>query len=102
MNLQRTHILLDPNQKKTLEEIAKRHGRSVSDLTRELIEKGIEQLNRERELEIQKRLEALDQAHQVRELILREREDAPIEVDLVKVLREMREERDGTLLGRDR
>lgn len=102
MNLQRTHILLDPNQKKTLEEIAKRHGRSVSDLTRELIEKGIEQLNRERELEIQKRLEALDQAHQVRELILREVEDAPIEVDLVKVLREMREERDGTILGRDR
>lgn len=102
MNLQRTHILLDPNQKKTLEDIAKRHGRSVSDLTRELIEKGIEQLNRERELEIQKRLEALDQAHQVRELILREREDAPIEVDLVKVLREMREERDGTILGRDR
>jgi glycerol-3-phosphate dehydrogenase len=102
MNLQRTHILLDPNQKKTLEEIAKRHGRSVSDLTRELIAKGIEQLNRERELEIQKRLEALDQAHQVRELILREREDAPIEVDLVKVLREMREERDGTILGRDR
>lgn len=102
MNLQRTHILLDPNQKKTLEEIAKRQGRSVSDLTRELIEKGIKQLNRERELEIQKRLEALDQAHQVRELILREREDAPIEVDLVKVLREMREERDGTILGRDR
>ena len=102
MNLQRTHILLDPNQKKTLEEIAKRHGRSVSDLTRELIEKGIEQLNRERELEIQKRLEALDQAYQVRELIMREREDAPLEVDLVKVLREMREERDGTILGRDR
>lgn len=102
MNLQRTHILLDPNQKKTLEDIAKRHGRSVSDLTRELIEKGIEQLNRERELEIQKRLEALDQAHQVRELILRERDDAPLEVDLIKVLRELREERDGTILGRDR
>ena len=42
MALKRTHILLDSEQKRALDEIARRQGRSVSELAREYIANGID------------------------------------------------------------
>jgi predicted transcriptional regulator len=93
MVLQRMHIMLDPEQKRVLEEIAQQQKRSVSELAREYISDGIERFNQERAEDIQRRLAALDRAEQVRMTIRRERGGMPLDVDVVEIIREMRAER---------
>ena len=61
----RTHLLLDPDQHKMLAQLAKREGRSISDLTREIVQEGIEQRQRLFVVEQQRRLQALARARQV-------------------------------------
>lgn len=94
MAMQRTHIMLDPEQKRALEKIAQVQGRSVSELAREYITDGIERYNRERTETIHHRLEALERAEQAREMIRRERGGKTLDVDVVEIIRQMRVERD--------
>lgn len=94
--------MLDPEQKRALEKIAQQQGRSVSELAMEYITDGIERFNRERAESIQRRLAALERAEQVREMIRLERGGKPLDVDIVEIIQEMREERDGDILDRNR
>ena len=45
----RAQILLDPKQRRKLEEIARREGRSISAVTRQVIDAGLETLENEAE-----------------------------------------------------
>jgi len=101
MPLKRTHIMLDPEQKKTLEEIANQQGRSVSELAREYIYNGIDRYMQEQSEQIQKRIEVLEHAQRVRERIQKERKGVPLDVSPVDLIREMRNERDDTILDTD-
>ncbi len=38
MSKYRTHLLLDPDQHKALAQLARREGRSISELTREIVQ----------------------------------------------------------------
>jgi hypothetical protein len=46
----RAQILLDPRQRRWLEEIARREGKSISAVTRQVIALGLEQIENEAEL----------------------------------------------------
>ena len=93
----RAQILLEPEQHKKLAEIATRAGRSVSDVVREAVAEYV--VTRTHEDQWERRLRALERIKQHREQMLRERGGKPIEVDLVKMLDEIREERDNELLA---
>jgi hypothetical protein len=102
MTLQRTHILLKPEQQRALADIALREGRSVSDLAREIIQQGItERQNQEQELREQ-RLATLNNVLKVRQAIIEKRGGKPLEIDIVQLINEMREERDDDILSRGR
>ncbi len=46
----RAQILLDPEQRRKLEELARREGRSISAVTRQVIDAGLEKLESEAEI----------------------------------------------------
>jgi predicted DNA-binding protein len=100
MTLQRTHILLEPEQQRRLAEIAHLEGRSRSDLARELIRQGLEQRQVEYTQEQTRRLAALDNARQVRREIHQASGGASYQVDLVDLIQKMRQERDNELIQR--
>ena len=97
----RTHLLLDPDQHKMLAQLAKREGRSISDLTREIVQEGIEQRQRLFVVEQQRRLQALARARQVRQAILREHGGVPLDLNPSDLIAGLREERDDRVLGGD-
>jgi predicted CopG family antitoxin len=92
--LQRTQILLEPEQHKVLSEIARSEGRSVSEVVREIIRERLAQREQEINANIKRRLEALERIRAHREAILARRGGKPIEMDVVEMINEMREERD--------
>jgi predicted HicB family RNase H-like nuclease len=100
MTLQRTHILLEPEQQRRLAEIAHLEGRSLSDLARELIQQGLDQRQVEYTQEQKRRMAALDNARQVRRAIYEVSGGASYQVDLVDLIQKMREERDDELIQR--
>jgi hypothetical protein len=93
-SLHRTQILLEPEQHQALVELARREGRSVSDIVRELLREQLEQRKRVSQSVTQRRLEALARVRRHREEMLARRDGKPLEVDLVKMLQQMREEQD--------
>jgi len=99
MALQRVHILLEPGQHRLLSDIARREGRSVSEVTREIVQQGIQQRQQDYKLIQDRRLTALKNAQRVRKAILEERGAKLLEIDVVKLIHEMREERDDRILG---
>jgi len=88
--LYRTQILLRPEQHRRLQEIARREKRSISQISRDLLEYAL----RQRERAVEARLQGVYAAHQVAERILQERGGVPIDVDVVALLHEAREERE--------
>jgi hypothetical protein len=99
MALVRTHILLEPEQQRKLAELARRKGRSVSDLARELIQQGLEAQAQEYTREQAQRLAALEGLSQLRKAI---REESPVDLyqlDITKLIQENRDERDSNNLG---
>jgi hypothetical protein len=93
-NLQRVNLMLERRQREALERIARKKGRSVSDLVREYVTKGIEDENTGQ----QERLEALESARALSKRILKRRGGKPLS-DAVGVIEQMREERGDELLG---
>ena len=93
-NLQRVNLMLERRQREALERIARKKGRSVSDLVREYVTQGIESENSPQ----QERLEALENARALTQRILKRRGGKPIS-DAVDIIKQMREERDDELLG---
>jgi predicted DNA-binding protein len=96
----RTHILLDPDQHKNLVQLARREGRSVSELTREIVQQGIEQRKKSYVLEQKKRMQALEIARKVRQSVLQDHDGAPLDLNIDDVITEMRAARDGKILDR--
>jgi predicted HicB family RNase H-like nuclease len=99
MALQRTHILLKPEQQKALVEIAQQEGRSVSDLAREIIQQGIDERQKQQEELRAQRLATLEKLRLLRESILARRGGKPFDLDVVQLIKEMREERVDDILG---
>ncbi len=92
--LYRTQILLEPEQHQELSAIARREGRSVSELVREFVQCQLEQRKAEQDKAINKRVEAFERILERREQILAERGGEYIDFDFVQALHEAREEQD--------
>jgi len=93
-NLQRVNLMLERRQREALERIARKKGRSVSDLVREYVTQGIQNENTPQ----QERLEALENARALTKRVLKRRGGVPLS-DAVEVIDQMRDERDDELLG---
>jgi hypothetical protein len=93
-NLQRVNLMLERRQREALERIARKKGRSVSDLVREYVTQGIESENTAQ----QERLEALENARALTTRILKRRGGAPLS-DAIEIIDQVRKERDDELLG---
>jgi len=93
-NLQRVNLMLERRQREALERIARKKGRSVSDLVREYVTQGIQNENTPQ----QERLEALENARALTKRVLKRRGGVPLS-DAVEVIDQMRDEHDDELLG---
>jgi hypothetical protein len=89
----RAQILLDPKQRRRLEELAQREGRSISAVTRQVIDAGLEQIESETEL-WKKRSFILSDLR-----IRRELQPAEYGADLINEARQEREDERDTLWG---
>lgn len=97
--LYRTQILLAPEQHKALAEIAHKEGRSISDVARQTIGLGLKQLKQSEEADLQKKLDALERIRENKNKILKRRGGKPIDIDVVELINQMREERDAHILA---
>jgi predicted DNA-binding protein len=91
MTLQRVQMLLEPDQRRKLAELAKAHGKSIAEITRQAIDAGLETLGA-----IEKRermLAALEAARKLRDSM------PMLDVDVVAEIHQMREERDNELIS---
>jgi plasmid stability protein len=93
-NLQRVNLMLERSQREALECIARKKGRSVSDLVREYVTQGIESESTPQ----QERLETLENTRALTNRILKRRNGKPLS-DAVEVMDQIREERDDELLS---
>ena len=87
----RSQILLDPRQRRRLEELAQREGRSISAVTRQVIDIGLEQI--ENEAEIWKNRARVLQGLRV----LRDRQPSEYAGDLINLARQEREDEGDSL-----
>ena len=97
MVMERVQMLLEPRQRRKLAELAQAQGKSIAEIAREAIDKGLEQMAEDDHQA--KMLAALDKARQVRES-MRQRYGKPLDIDVVEDIRQMREERDEELMRR--
>jgi predicted DNA-binding protein len=92
--MHRTQILLEPEQHQALAEIARSEGRSVSEIVREIIRQRLEEREQEIDADVKRRLEAMERIREFRNRILARRGGKPIDIDVVEMINQMREERD--------
>lgn len=95
--LHRTQILLRKDQHQALAELAERQGTSLSGLIRLLVDEQLERRDREAANRIERRLRSLQAIDQHCREALERRGGKTLEVDLVAVIQEVREERDDQL-----
>jgi hypothetical protein len=100
MPKKRIHLLLEPEQHLILVQIARREGRSVSDITREIVQDSIDQRQQDYAIEKKRRLQALEKARQVRQAILAARGGEPLNLNIPALIDELRNDRDDQILGR--
>jgi hypothetical protein len=100
MPKKRIHLLLEPEQHLILVQIAQREGRSVSDITREIVQDSIDQRQQDYAVEKKRRLQALEKARQVRQAILAARGGEPLNLNIPALIDELRNDRDDQILGR--
>jgi hypothetical protein len=97
--LYRAQLLIEQRQRKTLAQIARREGRSMSDVARELIRLGLEARNETPESRWRKRDWALERAAELRAAMRLRRGGKNMEIDPASLIESMREGRDNLLLG---
>jgi hypothetical protein len=88
----RAQILLDPDQHEKLAEIAAQEGKSISLVVREAVAEYL--IAQEEETERERRVKALERVRAHRQSILAERAGKPIEMDIVDLIHQIRDERD--------
>lgn len=96
-NLQRVNLMLEPQQRKVLEKIARERNRSISDLVREYITAGLKEAASPQ----QERLAALECARDLSARIMK-RNKSKQRINAVDAISEIRAERVHELLGRRR
>ncbi len=97
--LYRAQLLIEQRQRKTLAQIARQEGRSMSDVARELIRLGLEARSETPEMRWRRRDRALARAAELRAAILRRRGGRPLDIDVADLIRSMREERDASIIS---
>lgn len=95
----RAQILLEPEQHRRLTEIAREEHRSLSDLVREMVQHQLTARDHEDEIKRRRRLAALEEIERHRQSLLRARGGKPLDIDVVELVAEMREERDAEVTG---
>ena len=98
--MQRTQILLEPEQHRALTDLARAQGRSLSDLVREFVQAQLALREREQSARRQRQLAGLDQIRAHRQAILARRGDMPNLPDPADVIEQLRDERDAELTAR--
>ena len=93
--MQRTQILLEPEQHHALTELARVEGRSLSDIVREFVQAQL--ALRQCDLHRQRQLAGLEQIRVHRQAILARRAEQVQLPDPVVVIEQLREERDADL-----
>jgi predicted nucleic acid-binding OB-fold protein len=96
----RTHLLLESDQHQALAQIARREGKSLSEVAREIVQEGIKQRQHAFAQEINRQLHALERARKVREKILEERDGILLDLNISNLIQEGRGERDDQTLRR--
>jgi hypothetical protein len=95
--LHRTQILLEPEQHSKLAEIARREGRSISDVVRTMLDQQLQQRDQDVEAIRTRRLAALERIREHKEAILKTRGGKPLDLDVPEMINQMREERDAEI-----
>jgi hypothetical protein len=93
-SLQRVNLLLERRQREALQRVARREGRSVSDLVRAYITLGLNEGNNRQD----ERIHALENARALKQHILDRRGGKPL-TDAGVILDRIREKRTHELLG---
>ena len=96
---QRTQLLLEPEQHHALAEIARKEGRSISDVVREMVQRQIEQRRETARVDLERRLEALRRIRRHRDEAIERRGGRQVDLDVATLIRQAREERDGRALN---
>lgn len=97
--MQRTQLLLEPEQHQALAEIARKEGRSISAIVREMVQRQIEQQQEMARADLERRLAALERIRRHRDEAIERRGGRPVDLDVVALIRQAREERDGRALN---
>lgn len=97
--MQRTQLLLEPEQHRALAEIARQEGRSISDVVREMVQRQIEQRRESARADRERRLAALERIRRHRDQAIERRGGRLIDLDVVALIRQAREERDARALN---
>jgi predicted CopG family antitoxin len=97
--MQRTQLLLEPEQHRALAEIARQEGRSISDVVREMVQRQIEQRRESARADRERRLAALERIRRHRDQAIEKRGGRLLDLDVVALIRQAREERDARALN---
>lgn len=93
-SLHRTQILLERDQYEALTAIARREGRSLSEVVRTFLQQQLDQEGQAAASRLQRQLEALERIREHRQEILDARGGVPLDLDVVEMIRQGREEQD--------
>jgi hypothetical protein len=94
-DLVRTQLLLKVDQHKALTVLAKTRGSSISEVTRDIIGDYLTSQDKKRKHEA---LQVIDKARALRKSLRKKRGGRPLDLDVVGLLRNLREERTDALL----
>jgi hypothetical protein len=94
----RAQILFDPQQHRALREIARREGRSLSSLVREMINDQLNRRKEEQDDQIRHYMAVIDTIRDHRKEVLDKRVRHELAVDIAKVIQENRNERNGRIV----
>jgi len=89
----RAQLLLEPGQHEALAEIAGRRGESISRVVREAVAEYL--ARQEGDALLRQRLAALERIRAHRAAVLKQHGGKPLEIDVVELIRQMREGRAG-------
>jgi metal-responsive CopG/Arc/MetJ family transcriptional regulator len=96
-NLYRAQILLEPEQHRTLAQIAEKEGRSISEVVREIV--GQYLVEREQETQLQREMQAIDTLTQIRRQI--EQKHGVYQGDILSEIRAEREQEIDRVWGQE-
>ena len=94
--MDRTQILLKPEQHKTLAELSKQQNKSISELVRDYLDQVFEKQKQEEERK-EKQLALLEEIRQNNEEIKKNYDGELLQIDVVEMINNMRDEHDNRI-----